>query len=222
MEKGLRVENVRKKIGDFTLSADFTVGPGECAALLGRSGSGKTSLLRIIAGFENLNLPECSGKIFLDGKEITNLPPEKREIGMVFQEQILFPALNVLENASFGLKMRGVGKEERHELVLHFLEKFGMRKLAHSQVDTLSGGEKQRVAFIRAIVWKPKLILLDEPFSALDMQIRAVLRKELLELHALWPVPLILVTHDQTDVDMIATKKMSIGENKNGKTYSFY
>ncbi|MCM2278730.1 MAG: ATP-binding cassette domain-containing protein [Oligoflexia bacterium] len=212
----LRVEALAKRIGTFTLQADFMLGPGERAALVGRSGSGKTTLLRLLAGLEAPDL----GRIRLGKREITMLPPQKREIGMVFQDQALFPGLDVLENVTFGLRMKGVSRKEREALALPWLEKVGLLDRARFPVERLSGGEGQRVAFVRAILWRPKLLLLDEPFSALDAELRGVLRRELVELHQLWPVPLLLVTHDVQDLEAIATVRLELHESRGGEIRS--
>ena len=208
----LKLDQVKKVIGKFTLSADFEVHDGERAALGGPSGSGKTSLLRVIAGLELLRGKGDSGRIFLD-EEITDLPPEDRSIGVVFQDYALFPALSLMENVTFGLRVRKVARDEREAQAMPWLEKLGLKARAGDSIQNLSGGERQRVAFIRAILWKPKLLLLDEPFSALDTSLRSSLRKELIELHQLWPVPLILVTHDEADLTAVATTRLGYVED---------
>ncbi len=205
----MKANAIKKNMGSFTLLAHFEIARGERVALTGRSGSGKTTLLRIIVGLES---PD-EGVITLEGKDITGLPPEKREIGVVFQDLALFPSMSVLENAAFGLKMRGIPREEREAIALEWLEKVELKSHARESVTKLSGGEKQRVAFVRALVWKPKCLLLDEPFSALDPALRSSVRKELMALHALWPVPLLLVTHDVQDVEAIASKRYEFWEN---------
>jgi len=211
----LQVENLTKQVGDFILDAHFTVAAGERAILLGPSGSGKTTLLRILAGLEPLCPPRDCGKIRLGDTEITHLPPQERDIAFVFQDATLFPAMNVLENVTFALKMRGISAEERGAQADHWLEKVDLKAKKYSGVTHLSGGEKQRVAFVRALIWKPRLILLDEPFSALDTQLRELLRKELLDLHKLWPAPLVLVTHDRADIQAVGTVKLSLSSIKN-------
>jgi ABC-type Fe3+/spermidine/putrescine transport system ATPase subunit len=217
----LRVEGLLKYLGDFALQADFSIGVGERAALLGKSGSGKTTLLRVLAGLEALSGPADAGNIYLGQREITALSPQKRNVGLVFQDQALFGGLNVLENVTFGLRMRGVGKEERDSLALPWLEKVGLKNLVRAPVGQLSGGEKQRVAFIRALIWRPHLVLLDEPFSALDSELRSVLRNELVELHKLWPAPLLFVTHDETDIQAVATVRLNLSwETSSGSSSS--
>lgn len=205
----LKVEGLRKRIGSFDLIGDFEVKPGQRLALSGPSGSGKTSLLRWIAGLDLLAGGD-SGKLLLGDRDLTRVPAEKRGMGVVFQEQELFPSMSVMENAAFALRMRRVPREERESLVMPWLEKVGLRDLADASVQKLSGGERQRVAFVRAIVWKPEVLLLDEPFSALDPSLREGIRKSLVELHSLWPVPMILVTHDEADIRAVATAEMRI------------
>jgi len=205
----LKVAALRKRIEDFTLDADFELAVGERAALVGRSGSGKTSLLRILAGLE---APD-SGTVHLGDENITFLSPQRRGVGIIFQEQALFPALNVLDNVTFGFRMRGmqgIGRDEYETEAMLWLERVGMKKFARSAVGNLSGGERQRIAFIRALIWKPRLMLLDEPFSALDRELRTNLCNELVELHRLWPVPMLLVTHDELDVAAVATSRLHL------------
>ncbi|MGK5089572.1 ATP-binding cassette domain-containing protein [Bdellovibrionota bacterium FG-2] len=206
---GLQVKGFQKKMEHFDLRADFEIPHGARAVLLGKSGSGKTTLLRVLAGIERTD----AGAVVLAGVKISLLPPQKREIGVIVQEQALFPALNVIENAAFGLRMRGVSPDERIAMAKPWLERVGLTKHAFTSVTTLSGGERQRVAFIRALIWKPKLLLLDEPFSALDAELRTTLRQELLDLHKQWPVPVLLVTHDAEDAAALATVKFQIQTN---------
>ncbi len=203
----LRVENLVKKIGDFTLRAQFTIGVGERTALIGTSGIGKTSLLRTIAGLEPLRR-EDRGHIFLGEKELTFLSPQARQIGFVFQDSALFSGMNVLENIIFGLRVRGVGRKEREEQGQQWLQRIGLNSRGRASVESLLGGEKQRVAFARALIWKPQLLLLDEPFSSLDAKLKQDLAGHLVELHRHWPVPMILVSHDEMDLQWIATSRL--------------
>lgn len=206
----LSVKNLVKVRADFELSANFNVGVGERVALVGKSGSGKTTLLRILAGLEPLVGPSDGGQIWLGNEEITHWTPQKREVGFVFQDAVLFQALSVLDNVTFGLRMKGIPRSERDSMGLEWLDRVGLRSKAHGAVDTLSGGEKQRVAFVRALIWKPRFLLLDEPFSALDRGLRESLRAELLELHQLWPAPLLLVTHDENDIQALTTVRLKL------------
>jgi ABC-type Fe3+/spermidine/putrescine transport system ATPase subunit len=213
----LRVVGLRKVMNGFVLSAEFCIPFSGRTVLSGVSGSGKTTLLRILAGLDPLKKGQDSGKIYLGDQEITNLSPQKRDIGYVFQDQALFLDLNVLENATFGLKVRGESRSQREKRGLEWLEKVGLRAIAYAPIDQLSGGERQRVAFVRALIWKPKLVLLDEPFSALDKDSRERLRKELLSLHQLWPVPLLLVTHDEGDAEVVATARLNLRLSEDSK-----
>jgi ABC-type sulfate/molybdate transport systems ATPase subunit len=207
---GFRLENLRQQVGDFTLAADFSLRRGERAALVGKSGIGKTTLLRLIAGLEK---PD-SGKVFIGDQDVTSWSPQDRRIGFVFQEAALFPSLDVLGNAIFGLLQhrteQGSSRAEAEKLGMEWLDKVGLSARAHSPVGHLSGGEAQRVAFVRALIWKPQLILLDEPFSALDAEIRQELRQELLRLHEQWPVPLLLVSHDAQDLEALANVRLEL------------
>jgi ABC-type Fe3+/spermidine/putrescine transport system ATPase subunit len=213
----LKVESLSCRIADFELSADFHVRAGERVAVQGRSGGGKSSLLRALAGL----MPLKGGKVLLGTTDISSLPPEKRETGFVFQDPTLFGQLSVAENAGFGLRMRGVPTRKRREEVLPWLERVGLAKHADQSVGKLSGGEKSRLAFVRALIWKPKLVLLDEPFTALDPALRASLQGTLLEMHSQWPVPLLIVTHDEADARAIATATLKLEEDDSRKRRRF-
>ncbi|MBC7692485.1 MAG: ATP-binding cassette domain-containing protein [Methylotenera sp.] len=200
----LRLQAIRKTVGPFSIAADFEIRSGERIALVGPSGCGKTSLLRIISGLDAAE----GGEIRLNSRDITHLPAERRRIGYVFQESALFPSLNLIENVTFALRIQKVPRAEREALALPWLQKTGLADRSHASVQNLSGGERQRVAFIRAILSKPELLLLDEPFSALDSALRSKMREQLVELHQLWPVPLLFVTHDEMDVASVATDRL--------------
>lgn len=216
-DKGsLRLQGVQKKVSDFVLAADLVIDPGQRAVLTGRSGSGKTTLLRLIAGLESLHESGGQGRIWVGSEEITHLTPQRRNIGVVFQDLGLFPSLDVLDNVTFALRMRGLSKDEREAQAIPWLRKVGLEKLIHASIGRLSGGEAQRVAFVRALIWRPRILLLDEPFSALDPELRATLRSELLELHQLWPVPMILVSHDAEDAQQLATLQLKVSEEPLG------
>jgi ABC-type Fe3+/spermidine/putrescine transport system ATPase subunit len=179
-------------VADFSLS----VGRGELFALLGPSGCGKTTLLRLIGGY----LAPRSGAVRLDGRDVTALPPERRDVGMVFQSYALFPHLRAADNVAFGLEMRGVPGPERRRRVAAMLERVGLTPEEGRRYPAqLSGGQQQRAALARALVIEPRLLLLDEPLANLDRGLREQLRGELRELQRRAGVAALLVTHDQEE-----------------------
>ncbi len=207
----LRVEGVSKTWGAFSLKdINFEVKDGEYFVILGPTGAGKTLLLETIAG---LNYPD-SGDIWLNDKKITGLPPEKRNIGFVFQDYALFPHMTVWENVSFGLETRGIPLADRIPRVNRALELTGLKELSGMYPETLSGGEQQRTALARALVTEPSLFLLDEPLSALDVNTQEALRQELKRIHEKLGVTTIHVTHDHTEAMILADRigVMSDGE----------
>ncbi len=198
----LRLENIKKSYGTFTLNADLELEQGEFHTFLGPSGCGKTTLLRIIAGF---TAPD-SGRIFLDGKDITEVPPEKRNISIVFQDYALFPNMNVEKNIGYGPETRHWNRDKikaRTEELLAAVELPGYGK---RKPDTLSGGEKQRVALARAIAVNPALLLLDEPLSAADEKLKGALKAQILETHRKNHLTTIYVTHDQEEAMTISDR----------------
>jgi ABC-type Fe3+/spermidine/putrescine transport system ATPase subunit len=180
--------------------AGLEVYPGRCLALLGPSGCGKSTLLRLIAGIER----PSSGTVSVDGVDITCTPPERRHIGLVFQDHALFPHLNVADNLSYGLVEQGLPRPERQHLVAYMLELMQLSELQRRTVQELSGGERQRVALARALLPKPHILLLDEPFASLDEQLRQELRQELRQLFQELGQTTVLVTHDQRDAFNLA------------------
>lgn len=174
---------------------DLTVDDGEFLTLLGPSGCGKTTLLRLIAGFER----PTTGKIFMNGKEISHLPPNRRLVNTVFQQYALFPHMTVFDNVAFGLKMKGMGKEEIETEVFRALEKVKMNMFYLRYPAELSSGQQQRVAMARAFINSPKILLLDEPLSALDYRLRQEMQIELKELQRDLGVTFVYVTHDQEE-----------------------
>ncbi|HBD19849.1 MAG TPA: spermidine/putrescine ABC transporter ATP-binding protein [Arenimonas sp.] len=172
-----------------------TIRQGEFFTLLGPSGCGKTTLLRLIAGFE---MPS-SGMILIDGAEVTNLPPNRRPVNTVFQSYALFPHLTVAENVGFALKMQGRPKAEITETAARMLALVKLEHLAGRKVAQLSGGQQQRVALARALAPQPKVLLLDEPLSALDLKLRQAMRDELRELQRATGITFVFVTHDQEE-----------------------
>ncbi|WP_029004744.1 ABC transporter ATP-binding protein [Azorhizobium doebereinerae] len=175
---------------------DLAIAPGETLVLLGPSGCGKTTTLRIIAGLES---PDAGGKVLFDGADVTRLPIEKRNVGMVFQSYALFPNMSVVENVAYGLRVRGVAKAERLARAGEVLEMMRIDALADRRIDQLSGGQRQRVALARALAVRPRVILLDEPLTALDAALREHLRAEIDGLLRRLAITAIYVTHDQAE-----------------------
>lgn len=196
----LTVKSITKQFAATPIVQDvsFEVYHGEIFALLGASGCGKTTTLRLIAGFEKADTGVIAiGDRVLEDKKV-HIPPESREIGFVFQDFALFPDKNVLENAAFGLS-RKMPKKERHANALEILEKVGIAHLHARMPHHLSGGEQQRVALARSLATQPKLLLLDEPFSSLDTGLRQATREEVRGLLKAYGISVVLVTHDQEE-----------------------
>lgn len=193
----VRFENVNKFFGETPAVRDlsFEIREGEFFSILGPSGCGKTTTLRMLAGFEQ---PD-SGRIFFDAEEVTSLPPEQRNTGMVFQSYALFPHLSVFENVAFGLRARKRPQPEINERVAAALALVDMGELQKRLVTQLSGGQQQRVALARALAVQPKILLLDEPLSNLDAQLRRSTRSELKNLQRRLGITTIYVTHDQEE-----------------------
>lgn len=193
----LEARALTKRYGDAPAVQDFThpFAVGKITTILGPSGSGKSTALGLIAG---LKQPE-SGSVWLKGRDITALSPERRDFGMVFQNYALFPHLNVRENVEFGLRVRRVPKAERRLRAMETLELTRIAHLAERGITQISGGEQQRVALARALAIRPSVLLMDEPLSALDAKLREELRAELLRLLCELALTTIYVTHDQTE-----------------------
>lgn len=206
----IRVENLYKNWREFSLKdINLEVKKGEYFVLLGPTGAGKTLLLETIAGF---HIPE-SGKIWIEGKDVTALPPEKRRVGFIYQDYSLFPHLSVKQNIEFGLKLKksSEGSEKRVNEIMDWL---GISHLAHRYPQTLSGGEQQKVAIARAISIEPSLLLLDEPLSALDQRTREYLREELKRVNHELGITMVHVTHDHTEAMLLADR---VGVMMNGR-----
>ncbi|MGW7430088.1 ABC transporter ATP-binding protein [Streptomyces sp. NPDC054861] len=205
MTSGIRFDAVSVAYGHHTVldSLDLTVEPGEVMALLGPSGSGKTTALRAVAGF----VRPVSGRVFIGDRDVTALPPHKRGIGMVVQQYALFPHMRVEDNVAFGLKARKAPKAEVPGRVAEALEMTGMAAYAKRYPRELSGGQQQRVAIARALAIRPNVLLLDEPLSALDAQLRSGMLAELARLHRELPdVSILYVTHDQVEALTLADR----------------
>jgi putative spermidine/putrescine transport system ATP-binding protein len=195
----VRIETCGKTFADGTHAlepATLDIARGETLVLLGPSGCGKTTMLRIIAGLE---LPDDGGKVLFDGKDMTSVPIEKRNVGMVFQSYALFPNMTVADNIGYGLKIRGVGKQERAARVAELVALTNITGLEKRRIDQLSGGQRQRVALARAVAIRPGILLLDEPLTALDAALRDRLRGELNRLLRALGITTIYVTHDQAE-----------------------
>jgi ABC-type Fe3+/spermidine/putrescine transport system ATPase subunit len=198
------IRNVSKRFGDSLAvdNVDLELASGEFFALLGPSGCGKTTTLRMVGGFE---LPSL-GRIFLDGKDVTMLPPYKRDVNTVFQAYALFPHLSVFDNVAFGLRRKGLNSAEIRRRVEHDLEMVGLGGYGKRRPTQLSGGQQQRVALARALVNEPKVLLLDEPMGALDAKIRKSMQLELKRIQREVGITFLYVTHDQSEAMSMADR----------------
>lgn len=199
----LEIQNLHMDYENISIDFSATLEKGKTLAIVGHSGSGKSTILRMIAGL----LPSGkNAKIHLDNKDITKLPPNKRDIGMVFQSPCLFEHLKIIDNATFALDCKGISKKQRQEIGKDWLKRFGLDSMENRLPHTLSGGEAQRVSLVRTLIAEPKVVLFDEPFSALD----APLRKKLTADLSTWQKELgftaILVTHDIEEAKKLGDK----------------
>ena len=206
----LSLKNISKKYKDKEIlkNINFDIKEGELVCILGPSGCGKTTLLNIIGGF----ISDFSGDVLLSDENINNIPPEKREIATVFQSYGLFTHKNVIDNVSYGLKLLKIDKNMRENRAKEMLEKVGLAGYEKKKIKELSGGEQQRVAIARSMVLNPKLLLLDEPLSNLDVHLRDVMRKEIKRIQKQFGVTMIIVTHDQEDAFKLADRVIVINE----------
>lgn len=185
---------------------DLQVAAGETVAVLGPSGSGKSTLLKIIAGLE---APDA-GQVWLDGRDISALPPHRRQCGLLFQDFALFPHLSVQDNVAFGLIEQGLRSAQARSQANTLLERFGMQTHALARVWQLSGGEQQRVALARALITAPRILLLDEPFSALDAALRETLRAEFQQRIAQTGMAVVWVTHDEAEARSVGARGLRL------------
>lgn len=207
----IRIENISKNLGEFFLNdVTLDIEKGEYFVVLGPTGAGKTILLEAIAGIYS---PD-RGKILMDGRDITNVPPRSRNISMVYQDYMLFPHLTVEKNISFGLKLKKIPTKEIKKKIDGISRMLNVRHLFHRFPGTLSGGEKQRIAIARAVVTEPKALLLDEPLSALDAQTREGLRYELKKIHSVTGITIIHVTHNFEEVFSLGDSVAVMNEGK--------
>ena len=200
----VRIERVTKKFGDFVAVDDVTLDiyKKEIFCLLGASGCGKTTLLRMLAGFER----PTAGRIFIDGVDMTTIPPYERPVNMMFQSYAIFPHMSVEQNVGFGLRQEGVARPEIAKRVAEMLELVKLGPFAKRKPHQLSGGQRQRVALARALIKRPKLLLLDEPLAALDKKLREHTQFELINIQETLGVTFVVVTHDQEEAMTLSSR----------------
>ncbi|MHA0285157.1 ABC transporter ATP-binding protein [Mycobacterium sp. C3-094] len=212
----IELVGVRKEFGDprhpvvAVAGADLTIADGELFAILGPSGSGKTTLLRMIAGFE----APTAGTIKLGGRDVTRLPPARRDTNTVFQQYALFPHMTVAQNVEYGLRVRGVDKQERRRRAGEALEMVRLSGQSARKPAELSGGQQQRVALARALVGRPRVLLLDEPLGALDLKLREQMQVELKAIQREVGITFVIVTHDQDEALTLCDRLVVLNEGR--------
>ena len=208
----LKLENITVSFDGETVldNLSLSIKDGEFVTFLGASGCGKTTTLRVIAGF----ITPDSGDVFFDGERINDLPPHKRQVNTIFQRYALFPHLNVFDNVAFGLKNAGMKKDVIKPKVEEMLDLVNMKAFAHRKIQTLSGGQQQRVAIARALVNNPRVLLLDEPLSALDYKLRKDMQNELRRIQRATGITFIFVTHDQEEALSMSDTVVVMNEGK--------
>ncbi len=203
----ITLDGLRKEYSDFLLDVDLMVEKGRIVSILGPSGSGKTTVLRLTAGFES---PDA-GRVIVGGRDVTNVDPSRRGVGLVFQDYTLFPHMSVHDNVAYGLKYSSVARAEREATVARLLGTVGLAGFGSRDVRTLSGGEQQRVAIARAVAVNPGVLLLDEPFSSIDAPLRKGLRAELVRVTQELAITTVFVTHSRDEAlsisDMVVVMK---------------
>ncbi|MGO1406097.1 MAG: ABC transporter ATP-binding protein [Leucobacter sp.] len=211
-QTAVSLRGVGKQFGDLTAvkDLDIEIRAGEFFSMLGPSGSGKTTVLRMIAGFEE----PTAGTIELNGEDVTRAAPFDREVNTVFQDYALFPHLTIAENVAYGLTVRKVGKAERKKLVGEVLEQVRLSHLADRRPSQLSGGQRQRIALARALILRPKVLLLDEPLGALDKQLREQMQIELKQIQREVGITFIFVTHDQEEALTLSDRVAVFNDGK--------
>ncbi len=212
IEEILRLEAVEKSYGRLKAldGISMSVKKGEFVSILGPSGCGKTTLLRIIAGLTE----QDSGRVFLGGRDITGLPPEKRDVNTIFQSYALFPHMTVEENIGYGLKIKGVKKAEIRERVAHMLKLVSLEACEKKYPSQLSGGQKQRVAIARGLIKEPEILLLDEPLGALDLQLRRYLTEEIRRIQKETGTTFIYITHDRDEAMNMSDRMIIMNEGR--------
>jgi multiple sugar transport system ATP-binding protein len=210
----ISLEGISKRFEDATTLAvdnlSLTISDGEFMVLLGPSGCGKSTVLRMVAGLETMS----AGRLTIDGRDMTRVPAKDRDIAMVFQSYALYPHMNVHDNLAFGVRRRGLPKEETERRIAEVVATLGLSELLHRRPHALSGGQRQRVALGRAMVRKPRVFLLDEPLSNLDAGLRTTMRNELIQLHNRLRATMIYVTHDQVEAMSMATTMCVMREGR--------